>query len=74
MKKHDSKTTDIESFNGNILCIDLDDMQIDGMEQRIELALASIFDGDLWEEPGDPSQPCEQFSCNAYWPALPEEG
>ena len=69
MKKQDPKASDVKSYNDSILCIDLDDMEIHTMEQRIELALASIFDGDLWDGPGDPSQPCGQFSCNGYWTA-----
>ncbi len=73
MKKHDLKK-DIVSFNDDILRIDLDDLEVDAMEQRIELALASIFDGDVWDDdpggpPGGPAQPCDQFSCNGYWPA-----
>ncbi len=68
MKQHDPKNTDVKSYNDNILCIDLDELEVDAMEQRIELALASIFDGDLWDGP-DPSQPCGQFSCNGYFTA-----
>ncbi len=72
MKKHDLKK-DIVSFNDDILRIDLDDLEVDAMEQRIELALAAIFDGDVWDDPGgppgDPNTPCGQFSCNGYWPA-----
>lgn len=73
MKKRNPGSQDIESFNDNILHIDLDDLEVDAMEQRIELALASIFDGDVWDDPGgppgDPNQPCGQFSCNGYFPA-----
>ncbi len=69
MKNRDFETADLESFNNNILRIDLDDVEVDAMEQRIELALASIFDGDLWGGPEEPGQPCNQFSCSSYWPA-----
>ena len=72
MKKSAPATPDVESFNRSILRIDLDDVEVDAIEQRIELAVASIFDGDLWDDsgpPGGPSQPCDQFSCNGYWPA-----
>ena len=69
MKKREPRSADVESFNENILHIDLDDLEVDAMEQRIELALASIFDDDVWDGPGDPSQPCGQFSCDGYWPA-----
>ena len=73
MKNQHPKTTDVESFNDNILRIDLEDLQVDAMEQRIELALASLFDIDIWDDPGgppgDPNQPCGQFSCTGYWPA-----
>ncbi len=72
MKKHYPKTPDVESFNGKILSIDLEDVEVVAMEQRIELALASLFDGDLWDDPGGPpggDEPCGQFSCNGYFPA-----
>ena len=68
MKNGNPATADVESFNDNILRIDLDDMEIDVMEQRLELALASVFDTDFWG-PEEPGQPCAQFSCTGYWPA-----
>ena len=68
MAEKTTRKTDVESFNDNILHFDLDDVEVGPMEHRIELALASIFDGDLYEEaPGGPD--CGTFSCNSYFPA-----
>ena len=58
---------DIDSLNQNILKIDLDDLAVDAMEKRIELTLATLLGGDLWDGPGDPNEPCSQFSCSMYF-------
>ena len=61
--KQDPTHRDVESLNHNILKIDLDDLAVESMEQRIELTLAAIFDTTIWDGPGGPGQPCGQFTC-----------
>lgn len=71
-KTHDlaaSDLTDIQSLNHSILEIDLDDLEVEALDQRIELSLAALFGvesvgGDLMAESGG----CGQFMCTGYWP------
>jgi len=70
MKQKNSTRKDIQSLNQNILKIDLEDLQVDALEDRIEMTLANLFGLEIWDGPGDPSQPCGQFSCTSYLPAI----
>lgn len=61
---------DIQPLNHHILEIDLDDLEVETLDQRIELSLAALFGvegaaGDLVTENG----PCGQFTCTGYWPS-----
>ncbi len=67
MAKSDSDYQDISSLNQNILHIDLDDIEVEAMEQRVELTLASLF-GDLSDGPMQADAPCGSFSCSGYFP------
>ena len=67
MARTHSESHDIDSLNENILHIDLDDLEIEAMEQRVELTLASMF-GDLFEVPPGTDEPCGSFSCSGYFP------
>ncbi len=69
MRTKESEIKDIESFNDNILRIDLDDLEVGAMEQRLELTVASLFDGDGWGLLPGGGSGCDQFSCDGYWPA-----
>lgn len=68
MARTPSQSQDIDSLNQNILHIDLDNLEIEAMEQRVELTLASLF-GDLYEDPPGSDEPCGTFSCSGYFPA-----
>ncbi len=69
-----NKTTthnDIDSLNQNILAIDLNDLEAEALEQRIELTVASVFDTEVWDNglPPGGDEPCGQFSCTGYFTA-----
>ena len=66
MSNNPTANRDIESLNQNIMQIDLDSVTVESMEQRIELTLAALFDADLLNGPGEPGEPCSQFTCNTY--------
>lgn len=66
MQKKGKLNRDIDSLNQNILHIDLGDLEVEPMEQRIEMTLATLFGGDLFQEPGEPSNPCGQYVCSQY--------
>lgn len=53
---------DIESLNETIVNIDLDDLEVEALDERIELTLAVLF-GD--EGVGEST--CGEFSCSGYW-------
>lgn len=64
-----SDLADVQSLNHAILEIDLDDLQVETLDQRIELSLAALFGaestaGDLMADGGS----CGQFICTGYWP------
>ena len=71
MKKHrrpecsDVQCSDVQCLNENILRIDLDDLEVEVLDQRLELALATLF-GDGGVEAGE--APCGQFTCTGYMP------
>jgi len=52
---------EIECLNSLILNIDLDDLEVEELEQRIELSVAAIC-SDFDPGPGD----CAQFSCMGF--------
>ncbi|MEM7354421.1 MAG: hypothetical protein AAF657_26680 [Acidobacteriota bacterium] len=71
MEKKNQPIDDIASLNQNILSIDLGDLEVEPMEQRLEMTLATLFGADFWEGPDDdPANNCNQFSCTMYQPAL----
>ncbi len=58
------KCTDITCFNNSILQIDLDDLALEVLDQRLELAIVN-----LWGTPVEPSGPdtqCTQFTCTGF--------
>ncbi len=54
-------STEIECLNRLILNIDLDDLEVEELEQRIELSVAAMV-SDFDPDPGD----CAQFSCMGF--------
>lgn len=63
-------TRDIESLNETILAIDLDDLEVEALDQRIELSLAVLFgetDGGAANSECQTFN-CHQFTCTGYWP------
>lgn len=56
---------EISSWNEHIFAFEFDEehVALDALDANIETALTAGF-GD----PLDPSDPCSQFSCSAYWP------
>ncbi len=70
MNQKKSPLQDIQSLNQNILNIDIEDLHVEALEDRIEMTLANLFGLEMWDGPGDPTQPCGQFSCTSYLPAI----
>ena len=64
MKQKNTGPHDIDSLNQNILSIDLDDLEVEAMEQRIEMTLATLFGADFWGDPGE----CGTFACSQFIP------
>ena len=58
-------TQDLASFNSKILDLDLDEIEVEALEQRIEMAVAMI----VADGPMDPDS-CNGFSCTGFMPAL----
>lgn len=57
--------SDIECFNENTLLIDLDALELEVLDQRLELALATLFGpADI----GIESAGCVQNTCTGYIP------
>lgn len=62
--KHQSPPRDIESLNELIVNVDLDELEAEALDERIELTVAALFGDPV----GDPAA-CGQFSCTGYWPS-----
>ena len=63
-----SQSRDIDCLNDNILQIDLDALEVEVLDQRLELALVTLF-GDLGIGGGEETEaPCGQFTCTGYVP------
>ncbi|MCP4660204.1 MAG: hypothetical protein GY856_32790 [bacterium] len=60
-KPEQLQSTEIECLNSLILNIDLDDLEVEQLEQRIELTVAAIC-SDFDPDPSD----CAQFSCMGF--------
>ena len=66
--KNAANSTDVHCLNDNILRIDLDELEIETLDQRIELALATLFGEAGAEGAGNLQVGCGQFTCTGYWP------